>query len=84
MSRPKLLHRKPTRSVTLKESTIRMLNALGEGNLSAGIEIAFQGYLGFRALQGMGPIEPLEHVAPNEKIMNKNKKAAKKKTVKKK
>lgn len=74
MPRPKLLHRKPTRSVTLKESTIQTLNALGTGNLSAGIEIAFQGYMAFRAMQGMGPIEPLEHFAPNEIIKKKYKK----------
>lgn len=78
MPRPKLLHRKPTRSVTLKESTIQMLNALGEGNLSAGIEMAFQGYLAFRAMQGLAPIEPLEHIAPNEVIKKKYKKVAKK------
>lgn len=78
MARPKLLNRKPTRSVTLKESTIQMLNSLGEGNLSAGIETAFQGYLAFRAMQGMGPIEPMEHIAPNEKIKKKYKKVAKK------
>jgi len=66
MPRPKLNSRKPTRSVTLKESTIQMLNSLGEGNLSAGIEMAFQGYMAFRAMQGMGTITPTAHVAPNE------------------
>jgi len=77
MSRPKLLHRKPTRSVTLKESTIQLLNALGEGNLSAGIELAFQGYLAFRSMQGLPQLKPMEHIAPNEKI-SKKKKAKKK------
>lgn len=80
MPRPKLLKRKPTRSVTLNEKTIQMLASLGEGNLSAGVEIAFQGYLAFRAMQGLRPIEPIEHHAPNEVI----KKKYKKKTTKKK
>ncbi len=65
MSRPKLDNRKPSKSVTLNEQTIGLLTALGQGNLSAGIEIAFQGYLAFRAMQGQGPIKPQEHSAPN-------------------
>lgn len=56
MARPKLKHRKVSKSVTLNDQTMKMLNALGEGNLSAGIEAAFQGYMMFRAVQGLGPI----------------------------
>jgi len=65
MSRPKLDKRKPTKSVTLNDVTIASLNALGQGNLSAGIEICFQGYLAFRAMQGMGQIQGVAHQAPN-------------------
>lgn len=83
MPRPKLLNRKPTRSVTLKETTIQALNAVGEGNLSAGIEVVFQGYLAFRAMQGLPPIVPLEHTAPNEIIKKKYKKVGKKTNKKK-
>jgi hypothetical protein len=61
MSRPKLLNKKPSKSVTLNSRTIQALTALGDGNLSAGIEIAFQGYTAFRALQGMGPMDTQEH-----------------------
>lgn len=61
MARPKLAKRKPTRSVTLKQETIELLNALGEGNLSAGIEISFQGYVAFRSMSGLPPLKPLEH-----------------------
>lgn len=74
MPRPKLNKKKPSKSVTLNEQTIRLLTALGEGNLSQGIETAFQGYLAFRAMQGMGSINPVDHVAPNEVIRKKTKK----------
>ncbi|MBA3754840.1 MAG: hypothetical protein H0X02_00795 [Nitrosomonas sp.] len=76
MSRPKLNIKKPSKSVTLNEQTINLLTALGQGNLSAGIEMAFQGYLAFRAMQGQGPIKPMEHVAPN--TIKKKKKVSKK------
>lgn len=56
MPRPKLKNRKVSKSITLNDQTLKLLTVLGDGNLSAGIEIAFQGYLGFRAIQGMGPI----------------------------
>lgn len=65
MSRPKLDKRKPSKSVTLPEATIAALTSLGQGNLSLGIELAFQGYLAFRAMQGMPPILPKDHVPPN-------------------
>lgn len=65
MPRPKLNKKKPSKSVTLNEQTIKLLTALGQGNLSAGIESAFQGYLAFRGIQGLGPIAPMEHSAPN-------------------
>jgi hypothetical protein len=74
MSRPKLLNKKPSKSVTLNEQTIKLLTALGQGNLSLGIEIAFQGYMGFRALQGMGNIPGMDHTPPNAIIMKKKKK----------
>jgi len=51
MGRPKLAKRKPSRCVTLNNETIELLNALGEGNVSAGIEIAFQGYAALKPLK---------------------------------
>lgn len=78
MPRPKLSHTKRSRSVTLKASTIMLLTGLGDGNLSAGIEEALQGCIAYRAIQGMPPIEPMEHVAPNEIIKKKYKKKAEK------
>jgi hypothetical protein len=57
MGRPKLPARKTAKSVTLNSLTLKTLTALGNGNLSAGIEIAFQGYMAFRAIQGMGRID---------------------------
>lgn len=74
MSRPKLDNRKPTRSVTLHEITLQTLNKLGSGNLSLGIEMAFQGYMAFRAMQGMPPIIPEAHKAPNLPVKKKAKK----------
>lgn len=79
MSRPKLDKRKPTRSVTLNEITIQTLNTLGGGNLSAGIEICFQGYLAFRAMQGMPQLVPETHKAPNLPAKKTTKKVTKKK-----
>lgn len=79
MSRPKLDKRKPTKSVTLNDLTIASLNALGQGNLSAGIEICFQGYLAFRAMQGMGQIQGVTHTPPNVPAAKTKKKTTKKK-----
>ena len=61
MGRPKLAKRKPSRCVTLNNETIELLNALGEGNVSAGIEIAFQGYAAFRSMSGLPALKPLKH-----------------------
>lgn len=56
MGRPKLDQRKPSKSVTLNENTIALLTALGGGNLSAGIEMATQGYVAYRAMVNLPPI----------------------------
>jgi hypothetical protein len=71
MPRPRLDKRKPSKSVTLNDETIRQLTTLGKGNLSLGIESAFQGYLAFRAMQGMGPIINSSASEKNDKNHNK-------------
>lgn len=41
MPRPKLIKRKPKKSVTLNDNIIKGLTRLGKGNLSLGIELMF-------------------------------------------
>lgn len=78
MARPKLEdeHKKIKKSVTLSNVTIECLTALGNNNLSSGIEKAFLGYQAFRAAQGLPALKPTAHEAPNKTTKKKTTKKA--------